>query len=226
MADEKIEIVCAGRTDTGVHAIQQVVHFETKSNRSPHAWILGSNSKLPKDIAVTWAKNISDDFHARFSAQSRTYQYVILNRRARPGILNGLVTWECRQLDLDKMKIASGSLLGEHDFTSFRAVACQAKTAIRNISFLDINQIDDWIVITITANAFLHHMVRNIAGVLMTIGQGKEKVTWTDDVLAAKDRTAGGVTAPPDGLYLVNVNYPEQYSIPNPKKLIEQIRFI
>ncbi len=226
IADEKVEVVCAGRTDAGVHAIQQVIHFETSSEREAHAWVLGANSKLPKDIAISWAKKISDDFHARFSAQSRTYQYVILNSRARPGILSGLVTWECRRLDLDKMKKASRTLLGEHDFTSFRAVACQAKTAIRNIQELDIRQMDDWFVITITANAFLHHMVRNIAGVLMTIGQGKEEVTWIDEVLAAKDRTAGGATAPPDGLYLVNVHYPEQYAIPNPKKLIEQFRFI
>ena len=226
VADENVGVVCAGRTDTGVHAIQQVVHFETSSFREPHSWLMGTNTKLPKDIAVTWVKNIDEDFHARFSAQSRTYQYVILNRRARPGILNGLVTWECRKLDIDKMKAASKCLFGEHDFSSFRAVACQAKTPVRNVHSLEIDKLDDWFVLTISANAFLHHMVRNIAGVLMTIGQGKEEVTWSKEVLAAKDRTVGGVTAPPDGLYLVNVQYPERYSIPNPKKLIDQLRFI
>ena len=226
VADESIEIICAGRTDTGVHAIQQVVHFETTSIRESHAWMLGTNSKLPKDIAVTWVKEVDDDFHARFSALGRTYQYVILNRRARPGILNGLVTWECRKLDLDKMRKASKCLIGEHDFSSFRAVACQAKTAVREIQCLEIDKLDEWFVITISANAFLHHMVRNIAGVLMAIGQGKEGVTWSAEVLASKDRTAGGVTAPPDGLYLVSVQYPERFAIPNPKKLIEQIRFI
>lgn len=225
IADQHINVYCAGRTDTGVHAIQQVVHFETSSLREPHAWVLGTNTKLPKDIAVTWALNIDDDFHARFSAENRTYQYLILNRRARPAIFNGLVTWECRQLDFDKMKEASECFIGNHDFTSFRAVACQANTPVRTVHKFEINRLDDWFVITICANAFLHHMVRNIAGVLMAIGLGKEEVNWATDVLAAKDRTVGGITAPPDGLYLVNIKYPERYAIPNPETLMDKFGF-
>ncbi len=225
IADEKIRVVCAGRTDTGVHAIQQVVHFETTSERPAKAWLLGTNTKLPLDIAVSWVLNVDDDFHARFSAQNRTYQYLILNRRARPAIFNGLVTWEARKLDFESMKKASQCLIGEHDFSSYRAASCQANTAIRTIHKLDIKRIDDWFMITICANAFLHHMVRNIAGVLMMIGRGKEEVSWAEEVLAAKDRTAGGVTAPPDGLYLVDIKYPEKYIIPRPVSLLEKFEF-
>ncbi len=222
IADQNIKVCCAGRTDTGVHAIQQVVHFETTSLRKPHAWVLGTNTKLPNDIAVTWALNIDDDFHARFSAEHRTYQYLILNRQARPAIFNGLVTWECRQLDFDRMNVASKCFIGEHDFTSFRAVACQANSPVRTIHKLEINRLDDWFLITICANAFLHHMVRNIAGVLMAIGLGKEEVNWAADVLAAKDRTVGGATASADGLYLVSIQYPERYAIPTPETLMEK----
>jgi tRNA pseudouridine38-40 synthase len=222
VADEEIKVICAGRTDTGVHALQQVVHFETASKREQKAWLLGTNSKLPNDVAVTWVLNVDDDFHARFSAKDRTYQYLILNRRARPAIFNGLVTWQHKELDFEKMKQAAQCLIGEHDFTSFRAVACQANSPVRTIHKLEINQIDDCFIITICANAFLHHMVRNIAGVLMAIGKGNEEVLWAEEVLAAKDRTVGGITAKPDGLYLVNIKYPEKYTIPNPKTLMDK----
>jgi tRNA pseudouridine38-40 synthase len=225
IANEDIRVVCAGRTDTGVHALQQVIHFETSSQREPKAWIIGTNSKLPKDIAVAWAQNIDDDFHARFSAESRTYQYLILNRRARPAILNGLVTWECRELNFERMKQASQCLIGEHDFTSFRAVACQANSPVRTIHNLKLNKIDDYIMISICANAFLHHMVRNIAGVLMAVGMGNEKVCWVEEVLAAKNRSAGGITARPDGLYLSDIKYPEKYKIPNPDTLLDKFGF-
>ena len=221
IADENIRLTCAGRTDTGVHAIQQVVHFETDSVRDTEAWVLGSNSKLPGDITITWAREIEDDFHARFSAENRTYQYLILNRRARPGILNGLVTWECRELDSGKMQEAAKCLIGKHDFTSYRAVSCQSKSPVREVQTLQIDRIDNWILITIRANAFLHHMVRNIAGVLMAIGYGKESTGWAKEVLLAKDRAAGGITAPPNGLYLVNVKYPDRYDIPKCRTLIE-----
>ncbi len=219
VADSPVETYCAGRTDAGVHATQQVVHFETNVQRDNHSWVFGGNSHLSKDISITWAKSIDDDFHARFSAKSRTYQYLILNRRARPGVWNGKVTWECRDLELSRMKKAAQCLIGEHDFTSFRAVACQAKTPVRTIHELLIQQSEQWFLITVRANAFLHHMVRNIAGVLMTIGMGKEDINWAEEVLYAKDRTAGGVTAAPDGLYLVDVSYPDKYAIPHSKKL-------
>ncbi len=223
VAAEQINITCAGRTDTGVHALQQVIHFDTAVERELHAWVLGANTKLPADIAVTWAKQVSDDFHARFSALNRTYQYLILNRRARPAIFNGRVTWECRSLDVERMRLAATRLQGKHDFTSFRAAACQAKSPVRTVHSLEIHRLENWFLLTICANAFLHHMVRNIAGVLMMIGSGKQEVSWCEEVLLAKDRTAGGVTAPPDGLYLVNVEYPEQYAIPRVSTLYEQL---
>lgn len=222
VANEAISVVCAGRTDTGVHAIQQVVHFETKSERTAHSWIVGTNTKLPNDIAVTWALNVDEDFHARFSAINRTYQYFILNRKSRPAIFNGLVTWEGRTLDFERMKQASRCLVGEHDFSSYRAASCQANTPIRTIHKLEINKYDDWFLITICANAFLHHMVRNIAGVLMMIGVGKKEVSWAEEVLEARDRKAGGKTATPDGLYLADIKYPEKYIIPKPENLIDK----
>ncbi len=222
IADENIRVVCAGRTDSGVHALQQVVHFETASERKLRAWILGTNTILPKDIAITWALNCADDFHARFSAKSRTYQYLMLNRQSRMAILNGLVTWERRTLDFEKMQQASRYLIGEHDFTSYRAVACQADSPVRTIYRLEMNRLRDWIMITLTANAFLHHMVRNIVGVLIAIGLGKKEVNWAAEVLAARDRTVGGVTAPPDGLYLTNIQYPERFSIPPAREVLEK----
>lgn len=224
IANEQITVVCAGRTDAGVHAIQQVVHFETTAKRQSHGWVSGANTLLPGDIAVTWARAVDDDFNARFSAEKRMYQYLILNRRARSAIMNGLVTWECRRLDIELMNNASRCLLGEHDFTSFRAAACQAKTPVRRVYTLDIVQQDEWIMMTICANAFLHRMVRNIVGVLMTIGHGKEKAGWMQEVLNAKDRTSGGVTAPADGLYLAAVQYPERFAIPLSPTLTEKFR--
>ena len=224
IADEIVKVYCAGRTDTGVHAIQQVIHFETSSEREIHSWILGANSKLPKDISIIWALNVDNSFHARFTAENRTYQYLILNRRSRPAILNGLVTWECQELDLKKMIDSSKCLIGEHDFSSFRAVSCQSKSPVRKIYELEIRKIKDFFVITICANGFLHHMVRNIAGVLIAVGTGKEKIKWVVDVLNAKDRKLAAVTAEPDGLYLVNINYPKRYSIPKPKKLIDNFK--
>ena len=223
VANEKVIIHCAGRTDTGVHAIQQVVHFETSSIRKSHNWVLGVNSKLPKDISVLWALDVDDEFHARYSAQSRTYQYLILNRVSRPAILNGLVTWECQELDLKRMIRASKSLLGEHDFTSFRAVSCQAKSPIRKIQKLEINKIQDYFIISVRANGFLHHMVRNIAGVLIAVGAGKQDETWVIDVLKAKNREAAGITATPDGLYLIDIKYPKHYLIPKAKSLIDKL---
>ena len=225
IANEIINVYCAGRTDTGVHAIQQVIHFETSTKRKLHSWVLGANSKLPKDISVIWALDVDDNFHARYTAENRTYQYLILNRRSRPAILNGLVTWECRELNYKKMVDSSKCLIGEHDFTSFRAVSCQSDSPIRTIHELEIGRIEDWFVITVRANGFLHHMVRNIAGVLIAVGIGKESIKWVADVLGAKDRTLAGVTAEPDGLYLVNVEYPKHYLIPKPKKLIDNFKF-
>lgn len=214
VADQTVTVQCAGRTDTGVHALHQVAHFETDAVREMRSWVLGGNVNLPRDISILWVQPAADDFHARFSATGRSYRYIILNRPARPGIYNHRVTWECRQLDEHRMQQAADCLIGEHDFTSYRAVDCQSGSPVRRVRQLDVNRRGDTVLINIEANAFLHHMVRNIAGVLMEIGMGKAPVEWSRQVLEARDRTLGGVTAAPDGLYLMNVTYPEKFNIP------------
>ena len=214
VADHAVAVTCAGRTDAGVHALSQVVHFESGAERDSHSWVLGANTHLPGDICLTWAKPVQADFHARYSAVSRIYKYIILNRPARPGLGHGYVTWECRPLDAGRMSNAAASLVGEHDFTSYRAASCQAKTPVRKVMNLNVKRENDYVIIVVEANAFLHHMVRNIAGVLMAIGMGKQAPGWEVDVLEAKSRDCGGVTAAPDGLYLAGVNYPGKYGIP------------
>ncbi len=216
VADQKINIFCAGRTDTGVHALHQVVHFETDVVRNMYSWVVGGNVNLPNDISILWAKEVDDDFHARFSAIIRTYKYIIMNRQSRPGTNHGLVTWERQPLDESRMQLAANSLIGEHDFTSFRTVACQAKNPVRNVRKLNISRVDDYVMFEIEANAFLHHMVRNIAGVLIEIGCGKADISWAHEVLAIRDRTKSAKTASPGGLYLAMIQYPEKYEIPMP----------
>ncbi|MFB3101131.1 MAG: tRNA pseudouridine(38-40) synthase TruA [Gammaproteobacteria bacterium] len=216
IADQEINVICAGRTDTGVHALHQVVHFETDIDRKMYSWVAGGNVNLPNDISILWAKEVDDDFHARFSATARTYKYIIINRQSKPGVNHGLVTWERQPLQAGRMQLAANSLIGEHDFTSFRTVACQANSAVRNVKRLDISRVDDYVMIEIEANAFLHHMVRNIAGVLIDIGCGKADISWVDEVLAIRDRTKSAKTASPDGLYLAMIQYPEKYGIPMP----------
>ncbi len=216
VADQAIKIHCAGRTDTGVHAIHQVIHVETNVEREMHSWVFGANTNLPGDISVLWAREVPEDFHARFSATGRCYRYIILNRPARSGLKDKRVTWECRELNEMLMQEASGNLIGEHDFTSYRALACQAKNPVRNVRRVDIHRHGDYIIIEIEANAFLQHMMRNIAGVLMTIGMEREPVSWAKQILDARDRTLGGMTAPPDGLYLIKVEYPQHFGIPEP----------
>lgn len=215
VADEEISISCAGRTDTGVHATQQIVHFDTQKERSTRSWIHGTNSFLPKDVCVRWGKEMPDTFHARFSAVSRAYRYVIFNAPVRPALMRSNLTWQYRQLDHRLMHDAGQYLLGELDFTSFRSVECQSKTPMRNVTSLNVTRHHDFVVIHIQANAFLHHMVRNIAGVLMSVGAGKKPVDWVQDVLSAKDRRKGAETAPPYGLYLTQVVYPDEYGVVN-----------
>ena len=214
IADASVLVQCAGRTDRGVHASHQLVHFDTPCARHEKAWVMGANTQLPDGISVHWAKPVNKDFHARFSATARRYRYVILNTASRPAILSQGVTWEKRPLDAELMHREAQCLLGELDFSSFRAVACQSNTPMRNVHFVNVSRVNDFVIIDIQANAFLYHMVRNIAGVLMTVGAGWESPGWTATVLAAKDRTAGGVTAKPEGLYLVDVTYPEQFGLP------------
>lgn len=213
VADEPISVVCAGRTDTGVHATNQVIHFDSDKQRAIRAWIHGANSNLPKDICFRWGKEMPDSFNARYSATARRYRYVIYNHPVRPGLLRSNVTWQYKQLDHRLMHQAAQMLVGEQDFTSFRSVECQSNTPMRNVHQVQVTRTGDLIVIDITANAFLHHMVRNIAGVLITIGSGKQPVSWIKDVLQAKDRRMGAETAPSYGLYLVHVQYPQEYNI-------------
>lgn len=220
VADHPVRVHCAGRTDAGVHAAFQVVHFETTARREPRAWVLGANALLPSDAGVLWACPVNDAFHARFSAISRGYHYLVSNRRTRPGLWHGRVTWECRPLDVGAMAEAARALVGEHDFSSFRARGCQAKHPVRHVTRLEVARRHDLIVLAVDANAFLQHMVRNIAGVLIEIGRGARPVGWAAEVLDARRREQGGVTAPPDGLYLSAVRYPGDTGIPAPPPFI------
>lgn len=214
VADQPVRVMCAGRTDTGVHALGQVVHFDTEVQRDLRAWTLGANANLPKQVVVLWAQHVDDDFHARFSAHRRRYRYVIFNRPIRPTFLANRVAWEFRPLDVQRMQRASQHLLGEHDFSAYRAAGCQSKTPMREVTALQVQRKDDLVLIDIEANAFLHHMVRNIAGVLMTIGAGEQPVDWSHTVLISKDRCSAGTTAPAAGLYFVEVDYRPAYDLP------------
>jgi tRNA pseudouridine38-40 synthase len=214
VADEVIQVTVAGRTDAGVHAAGQVIHFDTSAARSDYSWVRGANSNLPSEVALLWAGPVEDGFHARYSATGRHYHYIILNRPIRPTYLARRITHEYRLLDEAAMQEASRYLLGEHDFTSFRAAECQAKSPVRELRALDVTRHGDMVHIHAHANAFLQHMVRNIAGVLMTVGVGEREPSWTKEVLEARDRRAGGVTAAPDGLYLREIEYPETFKLP------------
>lgn len=214
VAVKPVRVHCAGRTDTGVHACAQVIHFDAPVSRSLKAWVLGTNTHLPNDIRVIWAKEVPADFHARFSALSRRYRYIICNTRVRPALLNGQVSWQRRPLDADLMQEEAQCLAGEADFSSFRAASCQSNTAMRNIHAINVSRRGELVIIDIQANAFLHHMVRNIAGSLMVIGSGQKQKGWLADLLAKKDRNQAADTAAPDGLYLARVDYPEKFSLP------------
>jgi tRNA pseudouridine38-40 synthase len=216
VANHPVRVQCAGRTDTGVHGVGQVIHFDTEAQRPPRSWLLGTNTNMPHDVSVTWAQPVPEEFHARFSALNRSYRYIILNRMTRSALLRNHAVWTHRPLDEKRMHQAAQLLVGTHDFSSYRALGCQAKSPVRTISEINVTRQDDRVIIEVHANAFLHHMVRNIAGVLMTIGRGEAPVTWTQEILEHRDRTKGGVTAPPQGLYLMRVGYPEQFSIPEP----------
>jgi tRNA pseudouridine38-40 synthase len=222
VADHPVNVVCAGRTDTGVHALNQVVHFDTHAQRSDRSWIFGCNANLPKTVAVTWANAVDEAFHARFSATRRRYRYVIFNRAVRPTFLAYRVTWEHRALDEARMLQAARYLLGEHDFSAFRASECQAKSPVRTVYDIDVQRKDDLVIIDVEANAFLHHMVRNIAGVLISIGAGEQPPKWSEQVLNNRRRELGGVTAPPFGLYLTDVTYPQEFALPGrgPSQLV------
>lgn len=214
IADEPIKIFCAGRTDAGVHATGQVTHFETQVVRSMRAWTLGVNTHLPPNIAVKWGQEVDDEFHARFSAQARRYRYFIYNHSLRQAILHSRATWYYYDLDVELMQMAANHLIGEHDFSSFRAAQCEAKSPVRHVTELTVQRQGDFIILEIQANAFLHHMVRNIVGVLMQVGSKFRQPDWALEVLHSKDRRVAGETASPRGLYLNKVVYPPQYAFP------------
>jgi tRNA pseudouridine38-40 synthase len=211
VADHSISVICAGRTDSGVHGLEQVVHFDTTANRLPRSWVFGTNCYLPDDVNVLWATPIDHSFHARFSAIQRHYRYIILNRSVRSAVHAKQMTWFYPPLEITRMQEAAQFLIGEHDFSSFRAKDCQSKSPIRNLTRLGVSRHGEQVWIEVSANAFLQHMVRNISGVLMTIGCGKAEPNWAKQVLERRNRTASGITAPPDGLYLQSVDYKEDF---------------
>jgi tRNA pseudouridine38-40 synthase len=214
IASEPIAIIAAGRTDTGVHALEQVIHFDTSSARPLSAWVRGVNALLPKSIAVLWAHAVPEEFHARFSAQARSYQYVLINRPARSAVHHGKVGWFHAPLDVQTMREAAKFLLGEHDFSSFRAAECQAKSPVKNLAQLDIHQQGEVIIFDLAANAFLHHMVRNIIGCLIYVGKGQHPPEWMQEVLQARQRKQAAPTFAPDGLYLRHIKYDAKWGLP------------
>ena len=214
VADSPVSLICSGRTDAGVHARLQVAHFESDAVRPLRGWVLGANTNLPRDISVAWVLPVPAHFHARYSAESRTYRYVIFNRGVRSALVEKRVAHIHRPLDHERMSAATSALIGTHDFSAFRSSECQAKSPIRRLTRLSVARDGDYIAIEVTANAFLHHMVRNISGLLIAIGQGERASEWARQVLESRDRTRGHVTAPAEGLYFWSVEYPEVFGLP------------
>ena len=212
VADHPVATICAGRTDTGVHALGQVIHFDTDAQREMRSWLLGINANLPASIVIKKIIQVDDQFHARFSALSRSYRYIINNDTVRSALLVNRATWEHRPLSEQHMQQAASYLVGKHDFTSFRALACQAKNPIREITHFNVARQGTLVIIDISANGFLHHMVRNLAGVLMSVGKLENPPEWAQEVLQRKDRAGAGVTAPAQGLYLMSVQYDSRYA--------------
>ena len=211
---EPIKLTAAGRTDAGVHASAQVAHFETSADRPESAWVRGTNTQLPAGIAVQWAAPVPEDFHARYSAVSRTYRYVLYNHAVRPALLAGLTGWFHLQLDLEKMREAANYLVGEHDFSSFRSAECQAKSPVRVIERATIRAAGVYFLFDFTANAFLHHMIRNIVGSLVYVGKGKHPPAWIAELVLARDRRRAAPTFSAEGLYLSRVRYDARWNLP------------
>lgn len=216
-AAEHISVIAAGRTDTGVHALEQVVHFDTQAERPLTAWVRGVNALLPDSIAVRWAHPVPDEFHARFSAHGRSYRYLLINRAVRPAIHAGKVGWFHAPLDVTAMQIAAQCLLGEHDFSAFRAAQCQAKSPVKHLHQLDIRRQGEMLIFEVSADAFLHHMVRNMVGCLVYVGKGKYPPAWLAEVLAGRERSLAAPTFAPDGLYLRRIKYEAKWGLPQMK---------
>ena len=209
VANHPVRVFCSGRTDSGVHAVEQVIHFETDTIRTDRAWLFGGNVNLPSDVNFKWVKFVSDDFHARFSAIARSYKYKIHHHPVRSSLKADYYLWEPRPLNVKDMKAAADMLIGEHDFSCFRGSLCQAKSPIKTVEYIQIDSIEDELILNIKANAFLHHMVRNIVGTLLKIGRGEKTVEWMSQVLMSKDRKKAGPTAEPQGLYFMKAYYKE-----------------
>lgn len=214
VADHPLELACAGRTDRGVHAVEQIAHFDSSAQRSERAWKLGANCRLPRDIRIKWVLPVAGDFHARFSARARSYRYIILNDVVPSALFHDLAAWEDRPLDDKAMNKCAQVLLGEHDFSSFRAVGCQSKTANRNVHQIEVSRRGNLVYLDIKANAFLYHMVRNIAGSLLAVGKGEQDHDWFGSVFDARDRGLAAPTATAAGLYFVRASYEDQYRLP------------
>jgi tRNA pseudouridine38-40 synthase len=214
IAGHPIDVVAAGRTDTGVHATAQVVHFDTLAERDENAWVRGTNTGLDAAVRVLWAQGVPDDFHARYSARSRTYRYVLLNEPVAPAVLRRRVGWYHRPLDPDPMQQAARALLGEHDFSAFRDAQCQAKSPVRNLAEASVRRSGNLFTFTFRANAFLHHMIRNIVGSLVYVGAGKQPAAWIGELMASRDRRNAAPTFMPDGLYLAGIDYDSTFDLP------------
>jgi len=215
VANHPIIVVPAGRTDAGVHAAMQVVHFDTTAVRNERSWVLGANTNMPDDISALWAREVPTEFNARHSALSRSYRYRIQNRRQRSALARLRACWVREPLDERAMHAAAQCLVGEHDFSAFRAAECQSATPMRRLDCITVSRSAEYVSIDVTANAFLHHMVRNIAGALIAVGTGKRPIEWVAEVLIARSRRLGGITAPPQGLTLVGVQYPAFFALPS-----------
>ena len=211
---QPVGTICAGRTDTGVHALGQVVHLDTLANRRLESWVRGLNALLPDSIAIQWAQPVSDSFHARFSALSRTYIYIVRNTRVRSPLMHGRVGWVYHPLDLGRMRQAAERLVGEHDFSSFRSSQCQAASPIRTLQQASIEQQGDFFLFKFQANAFLHHMIRNLMGAILYVGQGRQEPVWMNELLAQRDRRKAAPTFAASGLYLSGVAYPAEHDLP------------
>lgn len=214
VANEPLAVTVAGRTDTNVHASGQMFHFDTDKTRTNRNWLRGINSKLPNGVSVTWIDAVNSKFHVRFSAIKREYRYILLNRPIKPSYLDSKVTWDYRLLDEHRMQEAALALIGRHDFSAYRASSCQSLDPVKGMVKINIERHGEWIVTDMHANSFLHHMVRNMMGVFCKIGAGEAPVSWAKEVLESKDRTKGGVTAPPFGLYLTHIEYPSEFALP------------
>ncbi len=214
IASESVSVTCAGRTDRGVHAREQVVHFDTQASRPESAWVRGANALLPGSVAVMWAREVSPEFHARYAARARTYRYVLLNRPVRPALAARYAGWFHAPLDVAAMRDAAARLVGEHDFSAFRSAECQAKSPLRTLRALEVEQRGERIDFVVRANAFLHHMVRNLVGTLIYVGKGKHPARWVSEVLESRDRSRAAPTFAAEGLYLEKVDYEARWNLP------------